>query len=59
MDYLDNFIKYYAAIAAPLYQLTRKETNFYWGKKEEEAFTKIQDNISSEKTMAIFDPHNP
>ena len=24
MDYLDNFIKCYAAIAAPLYQLTRK-----------------------------------
>ena len=25
--YLDNFIKNYAAIAAPLYQLTRKEPN--------------------------------
>ena len=59
MDYLDNFIKLYAAIAAPLYQLTRNENNFYWGKKEEEAFRKIQDNILSEKTMAIFDPHNP
>ena len=59
MDYLDNFIKCYAAIAAPLYQLTRKETNFYWGKKEEEALTKIQDSISNEKTMAIFDQHYP
>ena len=28
-DYLDNFIKNYAALAAPLYQLKRKETNFY------------------------------
>jgi len=26
--YLDNFIKNYAAITAPLYQLTRKETKF-------------------------------
>ena len=26
--YLDNFIKNYAIIAAPLYQLTRKETKF-------------------------------
>ena len=27
--YLDNFIRKYAAIAAPLYQLTRKETKFH------------------------------
>ena len=57
--YLDNFIKNYAAIAAPLYQLTRKETKFAWGKQEKEAFRKIQDNISSEKTMAFFDPSKP
>ena len=58
-DYLDNFIQNYAAIAAPLYQLTRKETKFHWGKQEEEAFRKIQDTISSEKTMAFFDPSKP
>ena len=57
--YLDNFIKNYAAIAAPLYQLTSKETKFYWGKQEEEAFRKILDNISTEKTMAFFDPSKP
>ena len=57
--YLDNFIQNYAAIAAPLYQLTRKETKFYWGKQEEEAFRKIQDGISSEKTMAFFEPSKP
>ena len=27
--YLDNFIQNYAAIATPLYQLTRKETKFH------------------------------
>lgn len=53
--YLDTFIKNYAAIAAPLYQVIRKETNFYWGKQEEEAFRNIQDNISSEKNMAFFE----
>ena len=52
--YLDNFIKNYAAIAALLYQLTRKEAKFVWGKQEEEAFRRIQENISSEKTMAFF-----
>lgn len=48
-----------AAIAAPLYQLTRKETKFARGTQEEEAFRKIQDNISGEKTMAFFDPSKP
>jgi len=51
--------KNYAAIAAPLYQLTRKEAKFHWGKQEEEAFRKIQDTISSEKTMTFFDPSKP
>ena len=49
----------YAAIAAPLYQITRKETKFQWGSKEEKAFRKIQDSISSDKTMAYFDPSKP
>ena len=53
--YLDNFIPNYAAIAAPLYQLTRKETKFHCGKQEEEAFQKIQDSISSVKTMTFFE----
>ena len=33
--YLDNFIENYATIAAPLYQLIRRETKFQWGKEEE------------------------
>ena len=57
--YLDNFINNYATIAAPLYQLTRKETKFHWGKQEEEAFRNIQENISSVKTMTFFDPNKP
>ena len=57
--YLDSFINNYVAIAAPLYQLTRKETKFHWGKEEGEAFKKIQDSISNEKTIAFFDPSKP
>ena len=54
--YLDNFIEDYASIAAPLYQLTRKEIKFQWGEQEKRAFKKIQDSLSDEKTMAYFDP---
>ena len=54
--YLDNFIDNYATIAAPLYQLTRNETKFHWGKQEDDAFTKIKNSISEDTTMAYFDP---
>ena len=33
--YLDNYISNYAAKAAPLYQLTRKDAKFEWEKEEE------------------------
>ena len=59
--YQDSFINNYTVCShsSPLYQLTRKETKFHWGKEEDEAFKKIQDSISNEKTMAFFDPSRP
>ena len=57
--YLDNFIPDYAAIAAPLRRLTRRETKFQWGKAEEQAFEKIKERISDSRTMAYFDPGKP
>ena len=54
--YLDNFIQGYASVAAPLHQLTRKETKFHWGEEEHKAFCTIQDNLSDDQTMAYFDP---
>ena len=58
-DHLENYISNYAAIAAPLYQLTRKDTKFKWEKEEEKVFRKIQDSISNDKTVAFFDPSRP
>ena len=57
--YLDNFIPDYAAIAAPLRRLTRRETKFQWGKAEEQAFEKIKESMSDSRTMAYFDPGKP
>ena len=54
--YLDNYISDYVSIAAPLYQLTRKDTKFKWEKEEEKAFRKMQDSILNDKTVAFFDP---
>jgi len=44
------------SIAAPLYQLTWKDTKLKWEKEEEKAFTKMQDSILNNKTVAFFDP---
>ena len=44
--YLDSFIKNYAATAALLYQLTRKDTKFHWEKGEEEAFRREYERAS-------------
>lgn len=57
--YLHNFINNYATVAAPLYELTRKEVKFLWRKKEEKAFFKIKECISNDKTVAYFDPKRP
>ena len=57
--HLENYISNYAAVAAPPYQLTRKDTKFKWEKEEEKVFRKIQDNISNDKTMTFFDPFRP
>ena len=51
--YLDNYISNYAAIAAPLHQLPRKDTNSN-GRKKKKIIQ--EDNISNDKTMAFFDP---
>ena len=55
----ENYISNYAVIAAPLYQLSRKDTKFKWEKEEEKVFRKIQDSISNDKTMAFFYPSRP
>lgn len=54
--YQHNFIQGYASIAAPLHQLTRKETKFHWWEKEYKASRRIQDSLSDDQTLAYFDP---
>ena len=56
---MNNFITNCAAMAAPLYQLTRKEAKFHWAKQEAAAFRKIKEGISSKKNMAFSNLSNP
>ena len=49
----------YASLTAPLRELTHKDTKFKWGAEENEAFEKLKASITSESTMACFNPARP
>ena len=57
--YLSKFIPSYASLTAPLRKLTHKDTKFKWGAEENEAFESLKASITSESTMAYFNPARP
>ena len=57
--YLSKFIPRYSSLTAPLRELSHKDTKFKWGTEEQEAFEKLRANITSESTMAYFNPSRP
>ena len=59
IGYLSKFIPRYAVLTAPLRRLTGKEIPFSWGPDEQAAFQKLKDSITSEDTMAFFNPRLP
>lgn len=50
-----RFIKDYAAISAPLRELTRQNTKWKWSQVEENAFRTIIDALSKSAKQAFFD----
>lgn len=56
--YLSKFIPRCSLLTAPLRALTHKNTKFKW-EEEEEEFEKIKESITSESTMAYFNPSRP
>ena len=57
--YLSKFIPRYASLTAPLRKLTHKDTKFKWGAEQNEAFENLKASITSESTMAYFNPARP
>jgi len=57
--YLSYYIPGYAVLTAPLRELTRQDVKFQWKEKEEKAFESIKGALTSERTMAYFDPDRP
>ena len=59
IGYLAKFIPCYSVLTAPLRRLTSQDVPFSWGPEEDAAFKKLKDSITSDDTMAFFDPRKP
>ena len=55
IGYLSKFIPRYTVLTAPLRRLT-EDAPFTWGPEEDKAFQKLKDSITSDATMAFFNP---
>jgi len=55
-NYYRRFIEEYSKEATPLHDLTKKDIQFKWTEREEEAFKKIKELIISEPILIVFDP---
>jgi len=58
-NFYRRFIEEFSRKARPLYQLTRKDKKWEWGKKEDEAFDEIRTHLTSTATLIHFDPKHP
>uniref|UniRef100_A0A1I7W8B2 RNA-directed DNA polymerase n=1 Tax=Heterorhabditis bacteriophora TaxID=37862 RepID=A0A1I7W8B2_HETBA len=58
-NYFRRFIKNYAKIASPLYDLTKKETEFNWSRKQEEAFTHLKRMLCEAPVLSGPIPKRP
>ena len=57
--YYRNLIPEYSRIALPLTHLTSKYVKFTWGKKEQVAFERLQNELVSDRILAYPDPSRP
>lgn len=56
VTYCSRFIPNFSDVTAPLRNLTKKDTPWHWGIKEETALETIKKHLSDERILAYFDP---
>ena len=59
IGYLQKFIPRYSSLTAPLREITRENVKFKWGPEQQKAFETLKESITSEDTMAYFNPTRP
>ena len=53
VNYYRRFIRNYADLAIPLYDLQKKKTRFHWGEAEQKSFEKLKLALTSAPVMAF------
>ena len=58
VNYLSQFAPNLVEITSPLHELLSNSVEFYWGKPQEAAFTKVKEIIKQEpgQVLAYYDP---
>ncbi|GBM03698.1 Retrovirus-related Pol polyprotein from transposon 17.6 [Araneus ventricosus] len=59
VTYYSRFIPDVSTITYPLRKLLRKNQKFYWNKECQQAFLKLNEEISSDRVLVPFDPELP
>ena len=54
-NYYRQFVKDFARIAKPLHEITRKETKWSWGEKQQRAFEKLKERFMTEPVLVTPD----
>lgn len=54
-----RFLPDLSTVAQPLYELTQKDTAFDWSKKHEESFTRIKEEVASDRILMGYNPALP
>lgn len=57
-SYFRKFIKNFAVIAKPLYDLLRKDTTFHFGEQENRVFEFLKKCLLDSPVLAIYSPHD-
>ena len=54
-NYYRRFVKDFAKIARPLYEMTRKENKWSWGEKQQKAFEELKERFTTEPVLVTLD----
>jgi len=54
-NYYRQFVKDFAKIAKPLHEMTRKETKWNWGERQQKTFEKLKERFTTEPVLVTPD----
>lgn len=58
-NFYRRFIRYFAGIARPLNDLTRKDTPFHWSSPQQTAFEELRTSFITAPILRLWDPERP